>query len=280
MQTLVEGYRIGRSLEPEHPFSTYSHPAYEAEASGRRVVLKLVRRTFPLRPESQRWYRELMQRAAQLRAPSLVPVLDAGITEPDAEPWYAMELVAGEALETMLRRGTTFAPAHAAAIVAQLAAAAAAGRAADIAPALVAKHVMIDGERALAWDFGIGRWLSRAHDLVQGQYTAPGNAHWTFDLTPADARGTPPAPSDDAAALALLAFRMLSGRYYWNAAHAAVTSGDFQPMPLLLEIIGGANEPAQARSPVALPAGFDDWFAACLGGTVASAEDAARTLPR
>jgi len=280
MQLTVDGYRNVRELEPEHPFSTYSHPAIEAVAlaTGRRVVLKFHARTCPLRAESKRWFVELVQRTMGLRVPNIVPVLDVGFTPADDWPWYAMDFVPGEALEAQLARGVTFAPARTAAIVDQLAAAMTAARTADLAPALLSRHVILDGDRVYSWDFGVAAWSMRALALVQGTFTTVGHRYINFEITPAQIRGTPPQPADDAASLALIAFRMLAGRHYWNTAHAA-TPHDFNISAFMMELLG-AVEPPQRRSAVALPRGFDDWFLGCLAGQVASAAEAARTLPR
>jgi hypothetical protein len=280
MQLIAEGYRTLRELEPEHPFSTYSHPAFEAEAvaTGRRVVVKFHVRTCPLRPESARWYVELMRRAATHRAPNIVPVLGAGFTASDTWPWWAMEFVPGVVLEAELARGVTFAPARTAAIIEQLAAAATVARTADLAPALLSRHVILDGDHVWSWNFGVAAWSMRALDLVQGTFTTIGHRYINFEITPAQLRFLPSRPSDDAASLALIAFRMLAGRHYWNTAHAA-TPESFDIAPFMMELVG-AREPPQRRTSTKLPSGFDAWFLACLAGEVASAADAARTLPR
>jgi hypothetical protein len=90
-------------------------------------------------------------------------------------------------------------------------------------------------------------------------------------LTPAEAKGVRKTPSNAAAQLALLAFGLLAGRPYWE--------GDLDPsvppMQMLFEVSQNAGPPPSARSEVALPAGFDAWFARCLAGEVAGPAEAA-----
>jgi len=147
-------------------------------------------------------------------------------------------------------------------VLAQLAAALAAVTAAGLADThVIAEHMMLSPRGLRIWNVGIGGWTTWARELVAGTYTAAGELRWHPDLTPDEARGQPSRQSNAAAALALLAFRLLAGRHYWHAANA-----EPNPMKLLMEILG-AIEPPSARAPGAqLPAGFDDWFAACLAG--------------
>lgn len=269
----VPGYRIERSLEPPHPHCTISDPVYAAvdERTKQHVAVKLLHTGFPLRPASEARFLDTMRTAQTIRAPNVVPVLAVGVSP---APWFAMELVAGEALEARLARGDRFAPGDARLLLAQLAAALAAASAAGFADThVLAEHAILSPRGLVAWNFGIGAWTTWARELVAGQYTAAGELRWHPDLTPDEAKGQPSRPSNAAAALALLAFRLLAGRHYWHAANA-----EPNPMKLLMEILGSI-EPPSARAPDAqLPAGFDDWFAACLAGRHDSATAALRAL--
>lgn len=275
MTRTLDRYRLAHSLEPAHPLSTYSHPAFEAVdvTTMERRVVKFLFLDFPLRPQSTERYLATMRDVQALRAPSLVPVVDAGVA--DGEPWYAMAFVAGETLEASLQRGRRFSTAETAAVIADIAAAATAATGGGLGGmVLQPRHVLLARDGARVWDVGVERWLHGARALVAGQYTAAGQIRWVPDLTPDAAAGRPLGGRSDAAGLALIAFRMLAGRYYWHAANEPAS-----PMQLLMEVMG-AIEPPQARADVALPRGFDDWFVGCLRGDVADAASAARGFPR
>jgi eukaryotic-like serine/threonine-protein kinase len=269
----IPGYRLEHSLEPPHPHCTVSDPVFAAsdERTGQRVAVKILHTGFPLRPASEARFLETMRTAQTIRAPNVVPVLAAGVSP---APWFAMEFVDGEALEARLARGERFAPGEARMVLAQLAAALAAANAAGFADThVIAEHAIVSPRGLKIWNLGIGAWTMWARDLVANQYTAAGELRWHPDLTPDEAKGQPSRPTNAAAALALLAFRLLAGRHYWHAANA-----EPNPMKLLMEILG-AIEPPNARAPDAQwPAGFDDWFAACLAGRHDDAGAALRAL--
>lgn len=276
----IEGYRLERSLEPEHPHSTYSHDTYEARhvASGWRVALKVLYRTFPVHPEAAADYLMTLRRARELVSPHVARVRDAGFTGQPGNAWYAMDFVEGEALEAAIARGVRLAPAAAVALARGVAAALAAAHAAGLGGTWIdPRYVLLAPGGAVAWHFGIAEWERRAEARVAGTYLALGQFRWSGHLTPAAARGLPQGPRDAAAALALLVFRAISGRHYWRTANDTAT---LDPMEYLREVIAGPTEPAQARAGegVVLPPGFDAWFAACVRGEVADPLAAARGL--
>ena len=273
----IEGFRLERSIEPAHPHCTISDPVYAGldERTRQRVAVKVLHLGFPLRPEAAARFLGTMRIAQELRAPHVARVVGAGFTAQPGDPWFAMELVDGETLEARLARGERFAPRDAATVLAQLVAALGAANAAGFRDThVIAEHMILSPARGLVvWNFGVTEWCAWADELVAGQYTAPGQMRWHPDLTPDEAKGVPSRPSNSAAALALLAFRMLAGRHYWNAANG----GTADPRQLLMEVMG-AIEPPHARTPHELPRGFDDWFGACVTGRMPDASAALRAF--
>ena len=274
----IEGIHLERSIEPEHPRCTISDPVFVGieERTRTRVAAKVLHLDFPLRPESAARFVATMRIAQQLQAPHVAPVVGAGFTAHHGYPWFAMEFVDGETLEARLARGERFAPRDVTTVLAQLVAALGAANAAGFHDThVIAEHMILSRARGLvAWNFGVAAWNAWARDLVVGQYTCGGGQlRWHPDLTPDEAKGAPSNASNGAAALALLAFRLLAGRHYWNAANADAA----EPMRLLTEAMG-AIEPPRARTPHELPRRFDGWFAACLTGGIADASAALRAF--
>jgi hypothetical protein len=255
----MKGYRIGHSIEPPHPRCTISDPAHSAtdERTGARVVLKELALGFPLAPDAAaRWLTTM--RAAD--SPHRVRVVDVGFTD-DRAPCYVMEHVDGEPLAARIERGERSTHAQVRTTLQQLAASG--------ADDVHARHIMVSAAGVRVWNVGVAAWKRYAHGLVEGRYTAPGQIRWYTDITPAEAIGR---PSTLAARLALIAFAMLAGRFYWDADN----DPDASTMQLLTEAMRGVGAPPSSRTDVALGAEFDAWFAACLTG---ANRDAAGTFP-
>lgn len=271
----IAGYRLERSLEPDHPHCTISDPVYAGvdERTGERVAVKVLHLGFPLRPEAAARFLGTLRRARDMQSPHVAQVVGSGFTDHGA-PWFAMEFVDGESLDARLARGEHFEPRDVATVLSQLVSVLAVARAVGFDDThVIANHMILAPARGLvAWNLGLASWSKWAHDLVAGQYTAPGQVRWHPDITPDEAKGMPPRPENGAVALALLAFRLLAGRHYWDAADSA------NPMQLLMEAMR-PFEPPSARSRQALPAGFDAWFLECTSGRVGDAATAQRSFP-
>jgi len=273
----VDGFRIVRDLEPEHPDSTYSHPVAEAVelASGRSVALKRYSLGFPLRPETRATYHLAVQRLRAVSSPHVVPVLSGGFVG-EGEPWLAMELLPVEPLEGALRHGVRFGPREVATILGAVAAAMSASYEVELGhELLVPSHVLLGPTGARLSTFGIGAWMVAAQQRVAGQYTAAGRARLIRDITPDAAAGRPLGPRDGAAAVALIGFRMLTGRHFWRAAN----DPDPSPMYVLLEAMAPVDT-ARVRAEPGVPEGFDAWMHTCLSGGFTDASTAMQAMPR
>jgi hypothetical protein len=275
MTPTIDGYEIRRDIEPPHPRCTTSDHAYDAmNARGERVVLKVLRLHFPLRDASAAKYLEAMAQARSIASPHVISVTGSGFAT-DGAPYYAMPFVEGETIASAIERGVVATSEQTRAIVEQLGVAATAAAAAGCVPHLHTRHIMLTATGARAWDFGVWPWRSWAHDLVVGTYTNGGQITWHPNITPNEAKGMRATPSNAAAQLALIAFSMLTARHYWNLDNAPEAS----PMDLLMEVIRGPGDPPSARTKLALPDGFDAWFARCLEGGFADAATAASAFP-
>lgn len=73
----------------------------------------------------------------------------------------------------------------------------------------------------------------------------------------------------DVWALGLIAFHLLTGRYYWESGNGKLATGVDAMSAMVREVIQGAIVPASERASAlmasgTLPMGFDVWFAKCL----------------
>lgn len=267
----IPGFDIVRSLEPPHPHCTISDPVYGSMLLGRMVAVKVLNLGFPLRAESRARFEELVRKLIRIEATSPIRVVAGGFCT-DGRPYYAMEAIAGV---TVAERKALADAADVHAILADVAAGLSAAIAVGLVPSIHARHILLTASGARIWNLGVDGWRSWARELVAGQYTAAGQLMRHGDLTPHEAKGLRPNPANASAQLALIAFRMMAGRPYWDAD----LDLDGHPMMMLMEATSNAGPPPSQRSPVALPAGFDTWFARCLAGEVADPAEAARTFP-
>jgi serine/threonine protein kinase len=227
----------------------------------RRVAVKVLASSLAARPEVTRRFEAEARHLGAVTHPNLVTVFDVG--DEKGEPFYVMEFVEGESLETRLLRCGTLSPAQTAAIVGQLA------RALDLlhARGLVHRDVKpgnvlladggpaggTDGATARLADFGLVR------DDQTGRTIDPGPVAGTLGyLAPEVIRGEPATAASDVYALGALAYRALSG---WLP-HRGGTIGE-----LLDDQATPARPISELRS--GLGAGMDSALAGALGPAAA-----------
>ncbi len=129
------------------------------------VALKLMHPRFAERPEYRRALLPEARRAATVVHERCARLLDAGETE-DGVAWLAMELVEGETLDVVVRRGA-LAPSHAVDVLLQVAQALEAIHGVglvhcDLSPRNVMVSPHAEGLRVKVLDFGIARSVSLA----------------------------------------------------------------------------------------------------------------------
>ncbi len=200
---------------------------------------------------------------ARIESEHVVKVIASGIEEAIDTPWIAMELVEGDDLEKVCRARGAFPLGEAREVLAQLFDAIGAAHAVgvvhrDLKPQnVLVAHAPGDPSRprVKVLDFGISK-VSRE----QGTDTtaAVGSPLW---MAPEQAQRGRLTPATDVFALALMAFRLLTGRMYWLAA----TQSRPAIKEILIELVVKPFASASARAKelglaVTFPAGFDAWF--------------------
>jgi tRNA A-37 threonylcarbamoyl transferase component Bud32 len=246
---------------------------YVAEqlSTGKRRALKVMQGALVTEERSRARFIEEARVGARIASAHVVEVVGAGIDEASSMPWLAMELLDGEDLGALLRRRGPMPGGEVLALLGQAChALAAAHRAGVVHCDLKPENLFVARSQQAGvpfvvkvLDFGIAK-LVREGQTAATVTSAIGTPLW---MAPEQATaGAGIAPSTDVWALGLIAFALLSGRPYWRAANMAGPS--VSVMALLLEVAGGAVEPATSRSMALggppLPVGFDAWFARCL----------------
>ncbi len=204
--------------------------------------------------------------STRIESEHVAQVIDAGVAMPGSVPWYVMELLRGETLESLVARRGLLPPEEVLAILDPVChAAGAAHRIGVVHCDLKPENIMVaEARRADArldvkvLDFGIAHVVPALKTYVK-LTRAQGSPGW---LAPEQlhVEGKVSAASD-VWALGLIAFDALTGGSYWR--HYG------QYPAILAEMEVAPIEAASARvsslgRAVTLPAGFDDWFARCV----------------
>ena len=200
---------------------------------------------------------------ARIESPHVVKILASGIEASIDTPWIAMELVAGEDLEKVCRARGAFPLDEAREILAQLFDAIGAAHAVGVVHRdLKPQNVLLarDGDaasqvRVKVLDFGISK---ASHEEGTETTAAVGSPLW---MAPEQANTGRLSPATDVFALALMAFRLFTGRMYWFA--AATNRPAIRE--ILVELLVKPLPTASARAKelgldTAFPDGFDAWF--------------------
>ncbi|HEY0252289.1 MAG TPA: hypothetical protein VGC41_12230, partial [Kofleriaceae bacterium] len=257
-RTVFADFQLGRSLEPEH-HGAHSDVVHAAIRNGQPVVVKQIRPPFPLRDPARDEAVKLMDLVRTVSTPHALPVIDHGI-DPDGYPFYAMDFAFGTPVAALER---TYSATETFKLLCDVVAAVEVFTHAGITTDLHPRHVMLHSGGARIWNVGIAAWSRAAYELVGPQVTRAGVLLWHGNLTPYEAMGRPWTPANTCAQLALLAFNLLAGRWYWQ--------GDLQresSMAHLADVFQNQGPPPSGRSRAPLPEGFDAWFAQCLTGGI------------
>ena len=268
--SLIAGrYRVERKLSQGGMGAIY---VALHEGTGRRMALKVMHPRYVADAKSRERFAQEARLGSMIASDHVVEVYDAGVDDERAIPYLAMELLEGETVAARLSRvgrgrGLSLAEVHE--VLRQLCSALAAAHARnivhrDLKPEnlfLVPMASAPLGFTLKVLDFGIAKLLDPAR-AAQNVTTAIGTPLW---MAPEQNTTAELTPATDVWAVGLIAFRLLTGRFYWRGA-----SGRELDMAMLLdELVRDRLPPASERARelgVAddLPGALDPWFMRCI----------------
>ncbi len=241
----------------------------EQVTTGRERALKLMHPMLVSDAKSIERFEREAQVGSRIESDHVVEVIAAGVEAAGPTPWICMELLKGETLADRLERGTPRRE-ECLEIVEQLShALVAAHRAGIVHRDLKPENIFLAESRQKGvpftlkvLDFGVAT-LAQSSEVGGPKTTqGVGSPLW---MAPEQTNVGKVALATDVWAVGLIAFNLVSGHSYWRTARtsgATITA-------LLVEIMVEELSPASARAreisaDIALPPGFDAWFARCL----------------
>ncbi len=245
---------------------------YRAEqlSTGEERALKVLKPSLLADGVSRERFSQEATIGANIPSDHVVKVIGAGIDDETGIPWIAMELLRGDNLHRVVRARGPLPPLDALEIFAQLCHALGAAHRTgivhrDLKPEniFIARALRRDARSTVKLlDFGIAKVI-QAYETSVSATAIVGSPLW---MAPEQVRRGRIRPSTDVWALGLLAFWMLTGKYYWRAAQSREAG---QAEAILHEKLYEPIEPASKRAGLLdvadrLPAGFDEWFRRCV----------------
>ena len=244
---------------------------YEVEqvSTGKRRALKLMKPELTKDPGLLARFEQEAKIGSRIESDHVVEVVGAGIDVALGAPWLAMELLQGESLGDLVRRRGSVPPHEARVLFAQLGhALGAAHRAGVVHRDLKPENIFVARVQQLGVDFKV-----KVLDFGIAKLFADANASHTGAMTlgtprfmaPEQTGGQPISPQTDVWAIGLIAFYVLTGRYYWKR---ALGGPGENVMTLMREVLFEPLVPASRRAAelggAMPPEGFDAWFARCV----------------
>ncbi|MDB4931029.1 MAG: serine/threonine protein kinase [Myxococcaceae bacterium] len=250
----------------------------EQRSTGNTVALKIMLPDLLVDAKSRDRFEREARVSSRIKSSHVVKVLAAGIDEPTQTPWLAMEFLDGQNLADYLTTRGPLAPDVVLAVLRQV------GHALSAAHATGVVHCDLKPENIFiapsqtegvpfdvkVLDFGIARLVKEGRQSATVT-TAVGSPHW---LAPEQGiKGNTVSAATDVWSFGLIAFRLLTGRFYWITAN--VPDEAFNVYALLGELAG--NDPivspserlrSLGGSPALLPPGFDPWFSRCVNRNI------------
>jgi hypothetical protein len=239
---------------------------YEAldENTQRRRALKVMLPSVVSNDELRRRFKQEATVGARIESEHVAEVLDAGVDADTGSPFMVLELLKGDELGELCERKGALPGEVVALLLGQAARALDKAHAAgvvhrDLKPANLFVTYRDDGSpRVKLLDFGIAKIVSES---IRGAETK-GILGSPLFISPEQVHGEAAiSPRTDVYAVGHIAYNLLVGEPYWQSEmdqHQAV-------YPLLMKVVSGpplaASERALGRRGIALPTGFDAWFA-------------------
>lgn len=242
----------------------------EQVSTGKRRALKIM---LPQLVEDRRARERFAMESrigSQIENEHIVEVVGAGVDEATQTPWLAMEMLEGqdlshlmrtrgrlppdEAIEMLQQLGEGLGPAHAKGIVHR-----------DLKPENL--FIAVSRRRGVPFtikilDFGIAK-LTQESRATASATAAIGSPMW---MSPEQTEQSAQLrPATDVWAIGLIAFYMLTGRYYWRVAN----DPEVRLTALFTEVLVTPLDPPTVRAAQAglshlIPPGFDLWFSRCV----------------
>jgi serine/threonine protein kinase len=261
-------YKVVRPLSTGGMGSLY---VVEQLSTSKPRALKLMLPELVAQPASRKRFELEAKIAARIQSDHVVESIASGVDQKSGIPWLAMELLEGQDLAAYTEKKKRLGPAEVLEIFDQLCHAL--GEAhkqgivhRDIKP----ENIFLATARrrgvpfmVKVLDFGIARILAESQTMSGATRTGLGTPMW---MAPEQTQpGGPIAPASDVWAIGLIAFRLLTGYYFWKAPYDP--SGSV--MMLMAEAFMHQMPPASARAAEykcaeRIPPGFDAWFARCV----------------
>ena len=213
------------------------YEAYDT-TKDRTVALKILDVDLAKDPTYQQRFRRESHAAARLQEPHVIPIHDWG--EIDGVLYIDMRLVVGQDLRALLRSRGPMGPAHAVAVVDQIAAALDAAHATgivhrDIKPG----NILVTSSGGVkVVDFGLARrfMMPETGELIPGGSTIPGRPMGTANyMAPERILQLPLDPRSDLFSLGVVIYEMATGRLPFGGASPSETINnvlDKDPVPL------------------------------------------------
>ncbi len=239
----------------------------EQLSTGKQRALKLMLPQLVADPALRQRFNQEARIGSLIDSEHVVEVVGAGVDAATGIPWLAMELLNGEDLAHVVERRGALGAEEVLSIFEQLGHALGAAHRAgivhrDLKPEniFIARSSRVGGQFTLkVLDFGIAKIAAEAKTV---RTAAIGTPIW---MAPEQTERSTITPATDVWAFGLIAFYVLTGRFFWITANVQETS-----VPQLMrEILFDPLPPAGTRaselnSLASLPAGFEPWFARCL----------------
>lgn len=221
--------------------------------TGRRVALKLLRRSLAAPRSVERLLREAMA-ATRVMHPGVVQVFEAGEDHEHDVAFIAQELLVGETLRDRLVRHGRLMPAEAVAIIAPVVDALAAVHGAGVVHRdLKPENIFLEGSREAlrprVIDFGIARLVAH-DDATRTRLTATGSLLGTpLYMSPEQVRGADDVDEQtDVWALGVVLFELITGQppFARSTPHATLAAILLDPVPSPREVVAEISEPLAA----------------------------------